>query len=76
MFDRARALELIERAIDDHPYCPVCGSPTEVADEGGGRLVLRCREAAEADGVLARIGAALLPHLRSRIVDLHDGIAA
>ena len=59
MFDRVRALELIERAIDDHPYCPVCGSPTEVVDEGGGRLVLRCRAAAEADGVLG-------PHRRGR----------
>ena len=76
MFDRARALELIERAIDDHPYCPICGSSTEVVDEGGGRLVLRCRDAAEADGILARIGAALLPHLHDRIVDLREGIAA
>ena len=76
MFDRARALELIERAIDDHPYCPVCGSTTEVVDEGAGRLVVRCRTAAEAEGVLARIGAALLPHVHSRIVDLGEGIAA
>jgi tRNA(Ile2) C34 agmatinyltransferase TiaS len=76
MFDRVRALELIERAIDHHPYCPVCGSSTEVVDAGHGRLVLRCREAAEADGVLARIGAAVLPHVHQVIVELEEGIAA
>ena len=41
-----------------------------------GRLVLRCREAAEADGVLARIGAAVLPHVNRVIVELEEGIAA
>jgi len=76
MFDRVRALELIERAIEDHPYCPVCGSSTEVVDTGRGRLVLRCRDAAEADGVLARIGAAVLPHVHRVVVELEEGVAA
>jgi len=76
MFDRVRALELIERAIEDHPYCPLCQSPTEVADEGGGHLVVRCRAIAAPEGLLARIGAAVLPHLHRPIVDLSEGIAA
>ena len=76
MFDRVRALDLIERAIDDHPYCPVCGSTTEVVDAGGGRLVLRCREAAEARGVVARLGAAILPHEHRVILELEEGVAA
>lgn len=75
MFDRARALDLIERAIDSDPFCPVCQAPTEIA-AADGLIVLRCTAAAAPRGVLARIGAAVLPHLRLSIVDLSEGVAA
>ncbi|MEX2183570.1 MAG: hypothetical protein WEC14_03940 [Chloroflexota bacterium] len=75
MYDRARALDLIDRAIDSDPFCPVCEAPTEIADANG-VLVLRCSAAAAPNGVLGRISAAVLPHLRARVVDLSDGIAA
>lgn len=75
MYDRAQALDLIERAIDDDPFCPVCEAPTEIVDEDG-LVVLRCSAAAAPHGMLARIGAAILPHLRQPVIDLSDGIAA
>lgn len=75
MYDRAQAIDLIERAIDADPYCPACESPNEIVDQDG-VLILRCSAAAAPHGVLARIGAAILPHLRREVVDLSDGIAA
>lgn len=75
MYDRAQALDLIERAIDTDPFCPACESPTEIVDDGG-LVVLRCSAAAAPHGVLARIGAVILPHLRQPVIDLSDGIAA
>ena len=74
MFDRVRALELIESAIDRDPFCPVCGSPTTITDEAG-HIVLEC-SAAEPTSLLGRVSAALMPHLRREIVDLSQGIAA
>ena len=47
MYDRARALDLIERAVDTNPYCPICGAHSEVVDEDG-VLVLRCAAAVDA----------------------------
>lgn len=76
MFDRVRALELIERAIDDHPTCPLCQSPSEVVDEGDGVIVIRCRASAAPEGRLARLSAAVLPHLHRSVVDLSEGVAA
>ena len=35
MFDRTRALDLIETAMDTDPYCPVCSAPTTVSDHDG-----------------------------------------
>ncbi len=78
MYDRARALDLIERAVDTDPYCPMCGAHTEVADEDG-LLVLRCAAAAETGpgvSLIRRLGARLLPHLRLVIVDVSEGVAA
>lgn len=75
MYDRAQALDIIERAIDTDPFCPVCESPTEIVDQDG-LVLLRCSAAAAPHGVLARIGAAILPHLRQPILDLSEGIAA
>ena len=78
MYDRARALDLIERAVDTNPYCPICGAHTEVVDEDG-VLVLRCAAAVDAGpgvSLMRRIGARLLPHLRLVIVDVSEGVAA
>ncbi len=75
MYDRARALDLIERAIDTDPFCPACEAPTEIVDDGG-LVVLRCAAAAAPQGVVARIGAVLLPHLWMPVVDLSEGVAA
>jgi hypothetical protein len=74
MFDRVRALELIEGALDSDPFCPVCHAPTTITDEGG-HIVLEC-SASHPTTFLGRVGAALMPHLRREIVDLSEGIAA
>ena len=44
MFDNARLLALIERALDADPYCPVCYAPNVVRDHHG-RLWLECETA-------------------------------
>jgi hypothetical protein len=77
MFDNARMLDLIEQAMMAEPTCPVCGAPTDVRDHDG-RLWLECSSVAtEApSGLIARLGAALLPHPRRLIVDLREGLAA
>ena len=41
MFDNARLLDLIERALDTDPFCPACGAPTTIKDDDG-RLWLVC----------------------------------
>ena len=75
MFERAKALDLIESALDTDPYCRACGSPTTVTEHGG-HLVLECAAAGSPHGVIARIGAFVLPHTRLDIVDLSEGVAA
>ena len=75
MFERAKALDLIESALDTEPYCRVCGSPTTVTEDGG-HLVLECAAAESPEGLMARIGAFVLPHTRHEIIDLSEGIAA
>ena len=75
MFDNARMLELIEHAVNADPFCPVCGASTTVEDEDG-RLWLVCSAATTPDGLIARIGAAVLPHTRRLIVDLSEHMAA
>jgi hypothetical protein len=75
MFERNKALDLIERALDTDPFCPVCHAPTVINDEDG-VIVLRCSSVTEAHGFFARMGATLLPHIRREIVDLRAGIAA
>ncbi len=75
MFDRARLVELVESAIDAHPYCPTCDAPVDVVDEDGA-LVLRCSAAVSATGVFSRIGAVVFPHLREVIVAREDLLAA
>ena len=75
MFERDKALDLIERAQDNDPFCPVCHAPTVINDEDG-VIVLRCSSVIEAPGFFARMGATLLPHIRREVVDLRAGIAA
>ena len=75
MFDNDQMLELIERALDDQPYCAICGAPTTIDDEDG-RLWLVCSTATEPRGLLARIGAVVLPHERRLVVDLSEHLIA
>ncbi len=75
MFDNDQMLELIERALDDDPYCGVCGAPTTIADDDG-RLWLVCSATTAPRGILARLGAAVLPHERRLVVDLREELAA
>lgn len=77
MFDHAHIIDLIERAMDSDPFCPVCHAPTTIRDHDG-RLWLECSAtpAETPDGLLARLGAALLPHPRRLILDLTEDQAA
>jgi hypothetical protein len=75
MFERTKALELIERAIDTDPYCLVCGAPTMIQDEDG-LIYLRCSTLSEPHGFFGRVGVALQPHLRRELLDLRPGLAA
>jgi hypothetical protein len=75
MFDNDQMLELIERALDDHPHCEVCGAPTTIADDDG-RLWLVCSATTAPHGILARLGAAVLPHEHRLVVDLREELAA
>lgn len=75
MFERNKALDLIERALDTDPFCPTCHAPTTIEDEDG-RIMLRCSSVTEAHGFFARLGATILPHIRREVVDLRAGIAA
>ena len=75
MFDRARVVDRIERAIDHDPTCPVCGAPTTVVEDDG-TLVLRCTATLDPEGVIARLDAAMRPHVAEPILDLTDRAAA
>jgi hypothetical protein len=75
MSDHARMLDLIEHTVDTDPTCPACGAPTTVAERGD-HLYLVCTAAEAADGLLARIEAALVPHVQREIVDLAEALAA
>jgi hypothetical protein len=75
MLHNDQLLEWIEHAFDDHPICAVCGAPTTIADEDG-RLWLVCSAALTRRGILARIGAAVLPHERRLVADLTEYRAA
>ena len=76
MFDNSHLVDLIERELDDHPHCPVCGAPTTIEEGEAGRLWLVCSAAVDPQGILARLGAALLPHERRLIVDWAEDLAA
>lgn len=77
MFDHAHLIDLIERTIDDDPFCPICRAPTTIRDHDG-RLWLECSAtpAETSAGRLARLGSRLLPHPHRLIVDLTEDLAA
>ena len=77
MFDNARMLDLIERALADRPDCSLCGAPTDVRDDDG-RLWLVCSSATSdpPSGFIARLEAAILPHPRRLLVDMGELRAA
>ncbi len=71
-----QALELIERAFDTRPYCPACAAPTTISEAADGGLWLVCSAAEHADGLLARVSAAMIPHVRTLVVDPEIALAA
>jgi hypothetical protein len=75
MFDNAQMLDLIERALDDDPFCSVCGAPTTIEDDHG-RLRLVCSAATMPSGLLGRVSAVIMPHERRLVVDLSEDLAA
>ena len=75
MFDNARMLDLIERALDGAPFCHVCSAPTTIEDDVG-RLLLVCTAALAPSTLIGRVSAAILPHRRRLVVDLAEHIAA
>ena len=50
MFDNSHLVDLIERELDDHPYCPVCSAPTTIEEGEAGRLWLVCSTAVDPQG--------------------------
>ena len=75
MFDNARMLDLIERALDDDPFCPICGASTTIEDDAG-RLWLVCSAVTDLRTFIGRVSAVMLPHRRRLVVDLTEHIAA
>ena len=75
MYENAQLLEIVERALDTDPFCPVCNAPTTIRDEDG-RLWLVCSAAEDATGVVARLEAVLRIHPRHLVVDLTEDLAA
>jgi hypothetical protein len=76
MLHQDQALELIERALDTRPHCPACGAPTTISEAADAGLWLVCSAADQADGLLARMSAALFPHVRTLVVDPELAAAA
>jgi hypothetical protein len=74
MYDRVTALDIIDRAFDEQPFCVACGAPCVLRNEGD-LVILECSEP-EPAGILARIGDFLIPHTRRVAIDLSVGIAA
>lgn len=74
MFDRVTALELIDRAFDDQPFCEACGAPTILRSDGDA-VILECTDIGRA-GIRARIADFLLPHTRRVVIDHSEAIAA
>jgi hypothetical protein len=76
MSNHDQARELIERAFDTRPYCPACAAPTVITVAPDGGLWLVCSAAEGADGLLARMWAAMTAHVRTLVVDPEVALAA
>ena len=74
MYDRVTALEIIDRAFDEQPFCGACGAPSILRNEGD-LVILECLAPGGA-GILTRISDFLIPHTRRVVIDMADGIAA
>lgn len=75
MLDHAGLLDLIERALDSQPTCPVCGSHTRIVEDDTG-LTLVCAGAQAPTSLWGRVGAAVLPHAHQSVVTAEDLQAA
>ena len=75
MFDRAKAIRIIEDALDADPYCPVCGEHTEIRDVRG-TLYLSCPVVETRRGVVARILSVVVAHIDRPILELTEAPAA
>jgi hypothetical protein len=74
MYDRVTALEIIDRAFDEQPFCLACGAPCVLRNDGD-LVILECSASGGA-GILTRISDFLIPHTRRVVIDLTEGIAA
>ena len=75
MFENARMLDCIERAIAVQPFCATCGAPTTIKDEAG--LLWRvCSDSPEPRTLTQRVSAAFRPHERHLVTDLGECVAA
>lgn len=77
MSHNAGMLDLIERTFDDHPICSACGAQNDIREHDG-QLWLECSSVSvdPPTGLIARLGAALMPHPRRLILDLREDRAA
>ncbi len=66
-YDRS-AISIIEGALDQNPFCRVCGAHTTVRSDGD-RVVVACGAADEPRSALGRLFYALLPHERLVVID-------
>ena len=74
----ARALDQIEQAATDKPFCEACGAPTTPVQEGN-EIWLCCAKAQEPKPILRRIFSfePLLGHTRQLVLeDLSERLAA
>jgi hypothetical protein len=74
MYDRVTALNIIDGAFDEQPFCVACGAPSALRNDGD-LVILECSAPGGA-GILTRIGDFLIPHTRRVVIDLSEGIAA
>jgi hypothetical protein len=75
MFDNARMLDFIERALADEPFCSTCGAPTTIEHDDG-LLWLVCSSTLEPRTFAQRLSAAFMPHERHLVADLGETLAA
>ena len=74
MYDRVTALDIIDSAFDEQPFCVACGAPCALRNEGD-VVILAC-SAPSGDGILTRISDFLIPHTRRVVIDMSEEMAA